>query len=157
MIQGVATATYLPNTQLELKINGGDQLHILRECSHSPSHWEARNQSNGGETGLVLKSYVQVSSPITKDSPVDSPAGCQLNIVGPEGAAEWTEKEAAGAVGGVGSSLALPFQLPPKMGMFKNEDWYFGKVFRAQCEILFKYYGDFGDYLIRDSESNVSF
>lgn len=159
MIEGVATATYLPNTQLELKISRGDQLHILRECSHSSAHWEARNQSNGGETGLVLKSYVQVSSPISKDSAPSTPgspsAGCQLNIVGPETAVEWGEKDAAaGAVGGVGSSLALPFQLPPKMGMFKNEDWYYGKVFRAQCEILFKYYGDFGDYLIRDSESN---
>ena len=108
----------------------------------------------------VLTVCLQVSSPVSKDNastPGSPSAGCQLNIVGPETAVDWGEKDAAGAVGGVGSSLALPFQLPPRMGMFKNEDWYYGKVFRAQCEILFKYYGDFGDYLIRDSESNVSF
>ncbi|XP_075241468.1 SH2/SH3 adapter protein Nck1-like [Convolutriloba macropyga] len=183
LIQGVAISSYQPKNQLELRINQGDQLNILRENGHSSNFWEASNQSTGGQTGLVLKNFVQITTPPSQTTPSPHPHshaiamsrnynGSKSNLstplsvsvdspmkqLQPFGVLLDNERDsligAAGAIGGGGSSLVLPFELPPRMGMFKNEEWYFGRVFRTQCEILFKYYGDFGDYLIRDSESN---
>ena len=201
-IQGVAIASYQPKTQLELKIAQGDQLHILRECSQNAQLWEASNQSNRGETGLVQKSFVRISSSSSSQQPTTTAAAHQLHQQFSRHASPQLKHSYSHNSGGGGSKtnlstplsvsvdspmkhlqapfsgihihdkdrdsfasekgmgfvspLALPFELPPRMGMFQNEDWYFGRIFRNQCEILFKYYGDFGDYLIRDSESNVS-
>ena len=57
-------------------------------------------------------------------------------------------------------SLGMP--APPagvvaaEKGHFSTRDWYYGSVSRAQCDDLLNGHGRDGDFLIRDSETNVS-
>lgn len=38
-----------------------------------------------------------------------------------------------------------------------NKAWYYGVITRAQCDTILNQQGHDGDFLIRDSETNVSF
>ena len=42
-------------------------------------------------------------------------------------------------------------------GPYANKEWYFGLISRQQSEQLLNQRGREGDFLVRDSESNVSF
>jgi NCK adaptor protein len=37
-----------------------------------------------------------------------------------------------------------------------GKDWYYGSITRSQCDALLAVHGQNGDFLIRDSETNVS-
>lgn len=36
-----------------------------------------------------------------------------------------------------------------------NKPWYYGKISRGQCDQLLKEFGKYGDFLVRDSETNA--
>lgn len=40
-------------------------------------------------------------------------------------------------------------------GPYANQPWYYGQLTREQSDVLLKAHGIEGDFLIRDSESNV--
>lgn len=40
-------------------------------------------------------------------------------------------------------------------GHFSTRDWYYGPITRAQCDDVLNQRGHDGDFLIRDSETNV--
>lgn len=46
--------------------------------------------------------------------------------------------------------------VPPDKGHFTTRDWYYGPITRAQCDDVLNQRGHDGDFLIRDSETNVS-
>ena len=39
----------------------------------------------------------------------------------------------------------------------KGQPWYFGTISRAECDVLLTEKGMDGDFMIRESETNVSF
>ena len=39
----------------------------------------------------------------------------------------------------------------------KGQPWYFGTISRAECDVLLAEKGMDGDFMIRESETNVSF
>lgn len=45
--------------------------------------------------------------------------------------------------------------VPPDKGHFTTRDWYYGPITRAQCDDVLNQRGHDGDFLIRDSETNV--
>jgi hypothetical protein len=45
---------------------------------------------------------------------------------------------------------------PANRGLFANNDWYFGNISRYETNTLLNKYGKNGDFLVRDSEHNVS-
>jgi hypothetical protein len=46
--------------------------------------------------------------------------------------------------------------LDDKMAVIKSQIWYYGAISRGQCDQLLNEFGENGDFLIRDSETNVS-
>lgn len=53
---------------------------------------------------------------------------------------------------GSGSSIGRSLDRPHLVG----KAWYYGSITRAQCDTLLNQHGHDGDFLIRDSETNVS-
>ena len=53
---------------------------------------------------------------------------------------------------GSGSSIGRALDRPHLVG----KPWYYGTITRAQCDNLLNQHGHDGDFLIRDSETNVS-
>ncbi|XP_071526267.1 SH2/SH3 adapter protein dreadlocks-like [Panulirus ornatus] len=45
--------------------------------------------------------------------------------------------------------------VPPDKAHFASRDWYYGPITRAQCDDILNQRGHDGDFLIRDSETNV--
>lgn len=64
--------------------------------------------------------------------------------------------------GGVGGNHVQNLTLDPKLlrsraqyGRFADRPWYYGKISRDDSDKVLGQYGYEGDYLVRDSESNV--
>lgn len=45
---------------------------------------------------------------------------------------------------------------PPERPNLAGKSWYYGAITRNQCDTVLNQHGHDGDYLIRDSETNVS-
>lgn len=113
--------------------------------------WLARGQF--GKTGLVPKNYVQV---------VTDPDGV-VDGVGAEGGASsssiQTEFSKLHMSNGSNSSPSVISKFPHQPGVdesIKQQPWYFGCISRTQCDTILNEFADDGDFLIRDSETNVS-
>lgn len=106
--------------------------------------WLARGQF--GKTGLVPKNYVQVVA----------------DDVGAEGGASssiQTEFSKLHMSNGSSSSPSVISKFPHQPGVdesIKKQSWYFGCISRTQCDTILNEFADDGDFLIRDSETNVS-
>lgn len=80
----------------------------------------------------MLISAVSVSSEASEGGPSSAVARVGAGVAGPAGAG-------GGAVGGGAVGRA----------------WYFGAITRTHCDALLNQHGHDGDFLIRDSETNV--
>lgn len=59
-----------------------------------------------------------------------------------------------------GASPSLLTKFPHQAGVdesIKSQSWYFGSISRTQCDTILNEFAEDGDFLIRDSETNVSF
>lgn len=107
--------------------------------------WLARGQF--GKTGLVPKNYVQVVS----DDSVGAEGGGASIIQ-----SEFFKLHVSN---GSNSSPSVTSKFPHQPGVdesIKQQSWYFGCISRTQCDTILNEFADDGDYLIRDSETNVS-
>lgn len=75
----------------------------------------------------------------------------------------WRARNAAGQIGLVPTNYIKPTDGGPTTtssngltGPYANKDWYYGLISRHQSEQLLNQRGREGDFLIRDSETNVS-
>ena len=112
----------------ELPFAAGDRLLLVDRTPTEGSHWW-RAASHTAE-GLVPRAYF-----IVEDG-------------GGEGDDERCD-----------SSTSLGGSSDPAVGgakPFAGKDWYFGRIPRSQCDSLLNKHGREGDFIVRDSETNVS-
>lgn len=109
--------------------------------------YKARN--NGGQIGLVPRNYLQELSEYLSQS---YNRGCPSNNDSMDRRNDT-----------MNNSISLP---PPLVNNSNNQierpnlagkTWYYGAITRSQCDTVLNSHGHDGDFLIRDSETNVSF
>lgn len=110
----------------ELSFQKNEQLEVIERPDNDPDWWRARNEQ--GEIGLIPKNYVKILSD-------------KANVNGLSN--NFDRIELSNSKGNANGNLV-------------NEPWYFGCISRGECDALLNQCGQDGDFLIRDSETNVS-
>lgn len=101
-------------------------MEIVDRPSSDPDWFKARNSS--GQVGLVPRNYLQeLSEFLTQPLRETNGVGNHHNRNGQD-----------------------------KAAYLLSKSWYFGTISRSQCDQLLNDRGHDGDFLIRDSETNVS-
>ena len=129
--QVIALYSFQSQNEEELSFQKSERLEIIERPVNDPDWWKARNYS--GQIGLVPKNYVQVFNENSLQSDVLEPSV------------------------GVSSPLLLSKNRVPFVANHINDRiWYFGSISRGQCDQMLNEMAEDGDFLIRDSETNVS-
>jgi NCK adaptor protein len=135
----------------ELSFNENERLDILDDSVPADAGWlRARNVH--GDVGLIPQEFVRVSSAGDSDSP---PSGAAANSA--SGGSLSNSSAGQGSLGAERSSSGISLSGMSRNGSvpFAGRDWYFGNITRAECEDLLNKFADDGDFLIRESETNV--
>ncbi len=133
---------YISSNSEELSFDKDETLEIIEKPPIDPEWWKARNQR--GEVGLIPRNYVQTLSTdsgfprTTPESQSESSLSGQSH-----GASSRTPS------GGVRGRYNIS-------GPYSDKSWYYGNISRAECDSMLNTYAVDGDFLIRDSETNVS-
>ncbi|GBP34590.1 Cytoplasmic protein NCK1 [Eumeta japonica] len=122
----VALYSFTSNNEQELSFEKGDRLEIIERPPSDPEWYRARD--NRGQVGLVPRNYLQELSDY---------------LTQPYGETGGEARSGGGSGGGTtGTGPA-------------GRAWYYGAITRTQCDTLLNQHGHDGDFLIRDSETNV--
>ncbi|XP_066587000.1 SH2/SH3 adapter protein dreadlocks isoform X1 [Prorops nasuta] len=128
----VALYSFSSNNDQELSFEKGDRLEILDRPPADPEWYKARNSQ--GQVGLVPRNYLQeLSEYLTQP---------------------YRERGMTASEISVDDSLERrpdPGDRPHLVG----KPWYYGSITRSQCDSLLNQHGHDGDFLIRDSETNM--
>lgn len=138
----VALYSFTSNNDQELSFEKGDRLEILDRPPADPEWFKARNGQ--GQIGLVPRNYLQELSEYLTQPYRGNSAGCEGGLVD---SLERTDHSHSNS-GGINSSTDRPH--------LQGKLWYYGSITRSQCDTLLNQHGHDGDFLIRDSETNVS-
>ncbi|KAI4464188.1 sh2-sh3 adaptor protein-related [Holotrichia oblita] len=125
----VALYSFTSTNDQELSFEKGDRLEILDRPPSDPEWYKARNAQ--GQIGLVPRNYLQELSEY-----LTQPYQERRERMEP------AERQPDGMM-----------DRPHLVG----KPWYYGNITRNQCDNLLNNHGHDGDFLIRDSETNVSF
>ena len=129
----VALYAFKAQNDTELCFEKAERLEILDRPPSDPDWYKARN--NQGQIGLVPKNYLsELSQYLTQD------VGNNKN---------------GGLVNNSSNSGASAARIIP-VDEVKNAAWYYGQISRSECDSLLSEKGIDGDFMIRDSETNVS-
>ena len=110
----------------ELSFDKNERLEIIDKPPSDPDWYKARNTA--GQIGLVPKNYlIELSQYLTQD----------VN---------------KGSNGSANNGHVSNVNLED----IKSQLWYFGTISRAECDSLLTEKGMDGDFMIRESETNVS-
>ncbi|EDW65032.1 SH2/SH3 adapter protein dreadlocks isoform X1 [Drosophila virilis] len=156
----VALYSFTSNNDQELSFEKGDRLEIVDRPASDPDWYKARN--NQGQVGLVPRNYLQelndyLATPYRNTS---GNAG-NGNATGSNGA-NATGNGAGGGGGGdsmerrndCNNKQTQPSQ-PIERPNLAGKSWYYGAITRSQCDTVLNGHGHDGDFLIRDSETNM--
>jgi len=138
----VALYRYVSCNSEELSFEKDEHLEILDKPSADPEWWKARNMR--GEIGLVPRNYVQTlstDSGFPRITP-ESQSNSSLSGHSSHGASSRTPS------GGLRSRFRISGPLADKM-------WYYGNITRAECDQMLNAYAQDGDFIVRDSETNL--
>ncbi|XP_068141589.1 SH2/SH3 adapter protein dreadlocks [Drosophila tropicalis] len=159
----VALYSFTSNNDQELSFEKGDRLEIVDRPASDPDWYKARN--NQGQVGLVPRNYLQELNDYLATPYRNTSAAGNGNNTG-------TNNGASGGGGGGGgngdsmerrnegnnksstqssSSQQQPIERPNLAG----KTWYYGAITRSQCDTVLNGHGHDGDFLIRDSETNM--
>ncbi|XP_063930856.1 SH2/SH3 adapter protein dreadlocks-like [Zophobas morio] len=122
----VALYSFSSTNDQELSFEKGDRLEILDRPPSDPEWYKARNAQ--GQVGLVPRNYLQELSEYLTQPFVD------------RGKQEMERSQVT-----MGDKPHLI-----------DKPWYYGSITRYMCDNLLNQRGHDGDFLIRDSETNVS-
>ena len=112
----------------ELSFDKNERLEIIDKPPSDPDWYKARNTA--GQIGLVPKNYlIELSQYLTQDVNKGSNGSASAN----NGHVNHINQEE-----------------------IKSQPWYFGTISRAECDSLLSEKGMDGDFMIRESETNVS-
>nr|CAI5847909.1 unnamed protein product [Callosobruchus analis] len=136
----VALYSFSSSNEQELSFEKGDRLEILDRPTSDPEWYKARNAQ--GQVGLVPRNYLQELSDYM-DRPFTERKGTQdggpTAVCPPQSVA-------------VPGPAALAAAERPHL---IDKPWYYGSITRYVCDSLLNQHGHDGDFLIRDSETNV--
>ncbi|CAB3230308.1 unnamed protein product [Arctia plantaginis] len=121
----VALYSFTSNNEQELSFEKGDRLEIIERPPSDPEWYRARDSR--GHVGLVPRNYLQELADYLTQPYSDG-----------EGA------RGGPTPGGPATSASLA-----------GRAWYYGAITRTHCDALLNQHGHDGDFLIRDSETNV--
>ena len=121
----------------ELSFDKNERLEILDRPPSDPDWYKARNTS--GQIGLVPKNYlIELSQYLTQNRGAGQGQGNANNSA-----------STASNNGHSNNHEAMNEDI-------KGQPWYFGTISRAECDVILSEKGIDGDFVIRESETNVS-
>ncbi|CAG9863155.1 unnamed protein product [Phyllotreta striolata] len=127
----VALYSFSSSNEQELSFEKGDRLEILDRPASDPEWYKARNSQ--GQIGLVPRNYLQELNDF-----LDRPLLQERNRPGP-----------------METSMERSTVSMPDKPHLIDKPWYYGNITRYVCDSLLNQHGHDGDFLIRDSETNV--
>jgi len=158
----VALYSFTSQNNEELNFQKGERLEIVEKPVNDPEWWRARNCH--GEVGLVPKNYVQLvgsddeecAYPKLQNGPTTNNSNITNNSKMDAVVTALAEKQLGnlslgGATGGLAGSSGNSTPRPDLGG----KAWYFGNITRNQCDRMLNEFAIDGDFLIRDSETNL--
>ncbi|XP_039278749.1 cytoplasmic protein NCK1-like [Nilaparvata lugens] len=125
----VALYSFTSTNDQELSFEKGDRLEILDRPPADPEWYKARNSH--GQIGLVPRNYLQELSAYLTQPLRERVGGAERN----------DSLERKGAT--------------PERPHLMGKPWYYGEITRAHCDNILNQQGHDGDFLIRDSETNM--
>lgn len=127
----------------ELNFDKDERLEIIEKPAGDPEWWKARNAR--GEVGLVPRNYVQT---LSTDSgyPQTTPESQSNSSLSGNSHGACSSRTPSGVVRNWQNTS----------GPYAGRDWYHGSISRAECENMLNCFAEDGDFIIRDSETNVS-
>jgi len=137
---------YTSSNSEELSFEKDETLEIVEKPPIDPDWWKARNQK--GEIGLVPRNYVQT---LSTDSGFQQPtpeSQSNSSLSGQSQGASSRTPSGGTSAGVIKTRLNLS-------GPFADKVWFYGNITRAECEHMLNSYGEDGDFMIRESESNI--
>ncbi|KAH8266470.1 hypothetical protein KR044_001515 [Drosophila immigrans] len=154
----VALYSFTSNNDQELSFEKGDRLEIVDRPASDPDWYKARN--NQGQVGLVPRNYLQelndyLATPYRNTSGGNNAGnGNQANTSngansGSGNGGDSMERRNEG--NNKSSQPSQPIERPNLAG----KSWYYGAITRSQCDTVLNGHGHDGDFLIRDSETNM--
>ena len=152
----VALYAFKAQNDTELSFDKGDRLEVIDRPASDPDWLKARNTQN--QIGLVPKNYLVELSQYLTQHVENQNGGGQGEVSNGKPAAPSAASAAAmggGASNGAGAQMS-PAQRAAAMEGIKHQPWYYGAICRAECDNVLSERGIDGDFLIRDSETNVS-
>ena len=133
----VALYAFKAQNDTELGFEKAERLEILDRPPSDPDWYKARN--NQGQIGLVPKNYlIELSQYLTQDVGGSNGVNNKNNGV-----------LVTNAAGGSAGRMAGPAD------EIKNAAWYYGQISRSECDAILSEKGLDGDFMVRDSETNV--
>lgn len=129
----IALYPFQSQNEEELSFQKNDRLEIIERPENDPDWWKARNEQ--GEIGLIPKNYVKLGSDSQNNSNVNS-----LN-------ADFNRMDMNGSL--------FSQNFVSNNNSVSGQIWYYGSISRGDCDKLLNEFGEDGDFLIRDSETNV--
>ncbi|XP_020799199.1 cytoplasmic protein NCK1 [Drosophila serrata] len=157
----VALYSFTSNNDQELSFEKGDRLEIVDRPASDPDWYKARN--NQGQVGLVPRNYLQelndyLATPYRNTSAGGSAGngngGASNNGAGGGGGGgsdSMERRNEGNNKSSAQSSSGQPIERPNLAG----KSWYYGAITRSQCDTVLNGHGHDGDFLIRDSETNM--
>ena len=140
----VALYSFNSNNDTELSFEKGDRLEVVDRPPTDPEWYRARNQK--GQVGLVPRNYLQeLQEYLNTPYPRGGPDSLDRR---PEMPSSGTSTMQSVSHGNGTSQLERP--------VLSGKTWYYGAITRNQCDTVLNSHGHDGDFLIRDSETNVS-
>lgn len=156
----VALYSFVSNNEQELAFEKGDRLEILDRPPSDPEWYKARNAQ--GQIGLVPRNYLQVSNCAVFNLMFKILRNLNFQIL--QELSEYLTQPYRNRDGGSERHDSLDRRnegnIPGVRGVDRphliGKPWYYGTITRAHCDNLLNQHGHDGDFLIRDSETNVS-
>ena len=145
---------YTSDNTEELNFSKDEELDVIEKPAEDPDWWRARNRL--GETGLIPRNYVQTVVGGSGGGGHVSQSSSSLS--GHSQGASSSRTPSGGGSGGTGSaSVGGGRQRFNVAGPFSHKDWFYGNITRIDAEHLLNSTAVQGDFLIRESETNVSY
>lgn len=140
----VALYSFNSTNDQELSFEKGDRLEILDRPPTDPEWYKARNGQ--GQIGLVPRNYLQELSEYLTQPYRDQVANERADSL------DRRQLPPPIDTNNGGGNNAGAMDRPHLIG----KPWYYGRITRIQCDNMLNQHGHDGDFLIRDSETNVS-
>ncbi|CAO1356317.1 unnamed protein product [Diamesa hyperborea] len=148
----VALYSFNSNNDTELSFDKGDRLEIIDRPPADPEWFKARNQK--GQIGLVPRNYLQelqeyLNTPYRGNGPDSLDRRPEMP------ASATSTMQSTHPMQNNNNGNQSNNQSQPERPHLTGKSWYYGAITRSQCDTVLNSHGHDGDYLIRDSETNM--